>query len=383
MTLHLAVSLAGSGYHPAAWQVSPLPAKPSAAAIQAMARTAERGRLDAILLGVPVEGAPVSENGRVNTMQLDPLPLLGSLIGVTQQIGVGAAWTVDYTEPYNVARVFATLDHLSYGRTAWIVRMFETDALAPRIGRASGLDDLAAYCARAAEFVDVVKELWDSWEDEAFALDKESGMFVDPERVHPIHHVGRSFSVRGPLNVPRPPQGYPVLVQSDPATVIGRRLAAATADVVLTSSPSLPQAEARYQELHALAEEAGCLAHDLRILANMVFVLGETESVAQRRAAELDALVPQDAATPRFVGTPGQFAALMVTLHEQHICDGFNLLPAVLPHDLDLLVDAVLPLLQRHGAFRSEYAGNTLREHLGLSRPRSQYATGMVERTRP
>ncbi len=241
MALHLTVSLVGSGYHPAAWHVSPLPARPDAAAIQAMARTAERGRLDAILLGLPVD-ASAGRIGGANTLQLDPLPLLGSLIGVTRRIGLGAAWTVDYTEPYHVARVFATLDHLSYGRTAWIARMFGTAALTPRIGRPGGLDDPTTYRARAGEFIDVVRQLLDSWEDEAFALDKPSGMFVDPERVHPIHHAGAYFSVRGPLNVPRPPQGNPVLVLEDPATTIGRRFAAATANVLLTSCASLPTA---------------------------------------------------------------------------------------------------------------------------------------------
>jgi alkanesulfonate monooxygenase SsuD/methylene tetrahydromethanopterin reductase-like flavin-dependent oxidoreductase (luciferase family) len=375
MDLHLTVSLAGSGYHPASWHVSPMPALPDAAAIQAMSRTAERGKLDAILLGLPVEAG---QSNRTNAMQFDPLPLLGSLIAVTRQIGLGAAWTVDYTEPYNVARVFATLDHLSYGRTAWIVRMFGTEALVPRIGRPSGLNDLATYCTRAGEFIDVVKELWDSWEDEAFALDKASGMFVDPERVYPINHFGKYFSVRGPLNVPRPPQGNPVLVQADPATTTGRRFAAATADVVLTSCTTTAQAGACYQELRALAAQRA-----LRILANMMFVLGETEGEALSRAARLDSLLPvAPPATPRFVGTPEQFADLLVTWCKDRVCDGFNLLPAVLPDDLDLLVNSVVPLLQRRGVFRSEYTGKTLREHLGLARPRSQYATRAVERAK-
>jgi alkanesulfonate monooxygenase SsuD/methylene tetrahydromethanopterin reductase-like flavin-dependent oxidoreductase (luciferase family) len=383
MRLHLTVSLAGSGYHPAAWHVSALPAYPNAAAIQAMARTAERGKLDAILLGLPVEGPEGGSDGRVNTIQLDPLPLLGSLIGVTREIGLGAVWTIDFTEPYNVARVFATLDHLSYGRIAWIVRMFGTAALRPRIGRSCEVDDVVAYCARAGEFVDLVKELWDSWEDEAFALDKTSGMFVDPDRVHPINHIGPVFSVRGPLNVPRPPQGNPVLVQAEPVLVAGRQFVASTADVVLTSCTSLAQAGACYQELHTLATNSGRDPDALRVLADMMFVLGETEAAAQRRAAELDALIPLSAGKPRFVGSPQQFAELLVAWREQHACDGFNLLPAVLPNDLDMLVDGVIPLLRQRGAFRRDYTGKTLREHLGLARPRSQYATQPVELARP
>jgi alkanesulfonate monooxygenase SsuD/methylene tetrahydromethanopterin reductase-like flavin-dependent oxidoreductase (luciferase family) len=369
MALHLTVSLAGSGYHPAAWRVSRLPARVNAAAIQQMARTAERGKLDAVLLGLPVHDA--TDAGKVNTLRLDPLPLLGSLIGVTRHIGLAATWTVDYTEPYHVARVFATLDHLSYGRTAWIVQMFGTEALAPRIGRPSGLDDLPTYCRRAAEFVDTVKQLWDSWEDAAFALDKASGMFADPDRVHPINHIGEFFSVRGPLNVPRPPQGHPVLLQADPASEAGRRLVATTADVVLTDCASLPMATARYRELRALA--------DPRVLTNLNLILGESETTARRRAAELDAMLPPSASGVRFVGTPERLVELFATWQQAGACDGFNLLPAVLPDDLDLLVDAAIPLAQRHGLFRTDYTGSTLREHLGLSRPPSQYAGRITE----
>jgi alkanesulfonate monooxygenase SsuD/methylene tetrahydromethanopterin reductase-like flavin-dependent oxidoreductase (luciferase family) len=379
--LHLTVSLAGSGYHPAAWHVSPLPPRPDAAAIQAMARTAERGRLDAILLGLPIDG-PIGSMGRANTMQLDPLPLLGSLIGVTTQIGLGAAWTVDYTEPYNVARVFATLDHLSYGRTAWIARMFGTAALAPRIGRPAEPDDPAAYCARAGEFIDVVTKLWDSWEDAAFALDKPSGVFVDPDLVHPIHHVGEHFSVRGPLNVPRPPQGNPVLVLEDPTTTIGRRYAAATADALLTSCPSLPAAIARYRELHALSVGRTRCPDPPRILANVIVVLDDTEAAARHRAATLDALVPPaEASVPRFVGTPDQLVERMLSWRRQDACDGFNVMPAVLPTDLDRLVDAVVLRLRQSGLFRTDYTGSTLREHLGLARPHSQYAARTAEHT--
>jgi N-acetyl-S-(2-succino)cysteine monooxygenase len=384
MDLHLTISLAGSGYHPASWRVSSVPARPDAGAFQAMARSAERGRLDAILLGVPVVGPAIEDSGRANTMQLDPLPLLGSLIGVTRHIGLGAAWTVDYTEPYHVARVFATLDHLSYGRTAWIVRMFGADALVPRIGRANRWNEPAAYCAYAREFIDVVRELWDSWEDEAYAVDKASGMFVDPELVHPINHVGKSFSVRGPLNVPRPPQGNPVLVQADPVSAVGRQFVAASADVVLTSCASLALSAARYHELHALALESARRPETFCILANLMFVLGETEAVAHRRAADLDKLLPcAPDSGARFVGTPEQFAALLVAWHNDHACDGFNLLPAVLPDDLDLLIDRVIPLLRQHGVVRREYTGKTLREHLGLTRPRSQYATQRMEAARP
>ena len=368
--LHLTVSLSGSGYHPASWRVSRLPPGPGAAELRKMAITAERGKLDAVLFGLPVDGS--AGPGKINTLPLDPLPLLGSMIGATRRLGLAAAWTVDYTEPFHVARVFATLDHLSYGRTAWIADMFGTDFLTPRIGKPPEAVGVAGYCERAGEFIDVVRKLWDSWEDAAFALDKASGMFVDPERVHPLHHAGTFFTVRGPLNVPRPPQGYPLLVLHDPTDALGREFAAANADVILSSCESLTQACARSRELRALATAKGRSDDDLRILATIGAVLGATDSAAQRRAAELDAMLPP-AVGLRFVGTPEGLVELFARWQQERACDGFNLLPAVLPDDLDLLVEAVVPLAQRRGLFRTDYAGTTLREHFGLKRPPSQY----------
>jgi alkanesulfonate monooxygenase SsuD/methylene tetrahydromethanopterin reductase-like flavin-dependent oxidoreductase (luciferase family) len=312
--------------------------------VQQMARAAERGRLDAVILGLRTGG----------TIQLDPLPLLGSLVGVTRQVGLAASWTVDFTEPYHVARVFATLDHLSYGRSAWVADMFGTDQLLPLIGKPREAGDLAAYCERAGEFIAVVKKLWDSWEDEGFALQKASGMFADSDRVHPINHAGRFFTVRGPLNVPRPPQGNPPLLLCDPESDVARRFVAATADVVLTDDPS----PVRCRQLRGFAN-----GRDIRVLINLRYALAETEAAAQQRGEVVGA---------QFAGTPAQ----LVELFAQCACDGFNLIPATLPDDLDLLFDVAIPLAQRKGLFRRDYRGLTLREHLALTRPRNQYAMG-------
>ena len=360
--LHLTVSLTGPCHCPS----TPLSPGAYAAGLREMARTAERGKLDAIWLGLPAA---------TETMRLDPLPLLGSMIAVTERIGLGAAWTIDFTEPYNVARVFATLDHLSYGRTAWLAQMFGTEALLPRIGREPPTRDEPAYCQRAGEFVAVVGKLWDSWQDEAFALDTASGMFVDPDRVHPIHHSGEYFTVRGPLNVPRPPQGNPVIAMIDPTSAIARQFVAATADVILTAEASLPQSRARYRELHELAAVSGRAPDALRILADINIVLGHTESAAQRRAAELDAVTPSEAAlaSMRFVGTAEQLVDLFALWQAERACDGFNIKPAVLPDDLNYVVDAAIPLALHRGLVRRDYDDTTLREHLGLARPRSHY----------
>jgi len=363
--LHLTVSLSGSGYHPASWRVSRLPPSPDAAAIQQMARAAERGKLDAVLLGVPV--VALAGAAEVNGLPLDPLPLLGSLIAVTRQIGLGAAWTIDYTEPFHVARVFASLDHLSYGRTTWIADMFGAEKLRPRIGRPPPTARGADYRRRAGEFIDVVRKLWDSWEDAAFVLDKASGTFVDPERVHPIEHAGAYFAVRGPLNVPRPPQGSPLLVMYDPADSAARPFVAETADVILVSCETPAQTGDRYRELQALASP-----RRLRVLANIGVVLGETETAARRRAGELDAMLPPPRGL-RFIGSPEQLIELFALWQRAGACDGFNLLPEVLD-DVDLLVDRAIPLGQKSGLLRTDYAGATSREHFGLARPLSQYA---------
>jgi alkanesulfonate monooxygenase SsuD/methylene tetrahydromethanopterin reductase-like flavin-dependent oxidoreductase (luciferase family) len=361
MTLHLTLSLAGSGYHPAAWHLSSLPRAPNAAPFQSLARTAEQACMDATLLGIPVEGSI----DRANTMQLDPLPLLGSLIAGTRRIGLAASWTVDFTEPFHVARVFATLDHLSYGRTAWIARMFNTEALLPLIGKSPETNDVAAYCARAGEFIDVVRRLWDSWEDEAFALDKASGMFADTKRVHPINHAGRYFNVRGPMNVPRPPQGNPVLIMYNPPAGAARELVASVADVILIDAPSRTCCE----ELRQFAGE-----RTIKILADLICILGATEDAARQRADTLDALAPPTYGCARFVGTPMQLVALFAECQTQKSCDGFNILPAVLPDDVDLLVGSVAPIARQRGLLRTDYSGTTLRDHLALPRPSSQYA---------
>jgi alkanesulfonate monooxygenase SsuD/methylene tetrahydromethanopterin reductase-like flavin-dependent oxidoreductase (luciferase family) len=370
---HLTVSLAGSGYHPAAWQVSSLLPGANVAAFQQMARTAERGKLDAVWLGLPVE-KPALDIGPP-PIRLDPLPLLGSLIAVTERIGLGAAWTVDFTEPYNIARVFATLDHLSYGRSAWFAQMFGVEALLPRIGREPPTRDDAEYCRRVDEFVEVVRKLWDSWQDEAFALDKATGMFVDPERVHPIHHSGDYFKVRGPLNVPRPPQGNPVIAMAAPPTEFARQFVAAAAEIVLTDAGTLEQARILYRAFEHAAATAGRPPGALRILADVTIILSDSEGAANRRAAELDAITsPADSASGlRFVGTPEQLVDLFALWGAEGACDGFNLKPAVLPDDLDLLVDAAIPEAQRRGLARRDYVGSTLRDYLGLARPRSQY----------
>ena len=281
---------------------------PLGSVVADMATTAERGGLDALWLG------------HGDAPALDPLPLLGSLIARTQRIGLGAAWSLDYSEPFHVARVFATLDHLSGGRTAWLFGQADAPALFDH--RTAVIDP----AARAVEFVDVVTKLWDSWEDEAFLLDVATGRFADPARVHPIVHAGPFFTVRGPLNVPRSVQGHPVVAQA-----LGDAAPNPAAEILLVAGDAATR--------HGLRRPGRIMLREW---------------------------------TPDLGKAPAALARAMVDRLAQQDCDGFNLrLP---PDDLARFTDTVVPLLQQQGHRPAASIGTTLRGKLGLARPRSRYA---------
>jgi alkanesulfonate monooxygenase SsuD/methylene tetrahydromethanopterin reductase-like flavin-dependent oxidoreductase (luciferase family) len=372
--MHLLASLAAHGWHPAAWRVSGTAGFAGAAPFKAAAQTAERGGLDAVLLGLPTAPLAVRAAGRVDGLQLDPLPLLGLLIGATRRIGLGGYWPADVAEPFHVARVFATLDHLAGGRTGWIAGLDGRAELAARVQRPDLPTDDREAALRLVELIDVARQLWDSWEDDGFVVDQSTGTFADPERVHPIDHAGRFFTVRGPLNVPRPVQGQPVILHRDVPAGAARQGAAASAEVVLAQPATIAEAKEGRADWRALAGRHGRDADGLRYVVRTMAILAETEAAAARRAVELDALATLDAAVPRFVGTPEQFAAHLAEWHTSGACDGFDILPAVLPIDLGLLVDAVVPLLRRRGLVRMGYESPTLRGHLGLQRAQSRFA---------
>lgn len=349
--MHLVASLAAHGWHPAAWRVTGKTGFEGVAPFRRIARTAERGGLDAVLLGLPAESGG---------LHLDPLPLLGAMIGATKQIGLCGYWPADIAEPFHVARVMATLDHLAGGRTGWITGLEGAEALA---GRFQGLDLPTSGPdaeARLVELIDVARQLWDSWEDGSFVVDQATATFSDSEKVRPIEHAGRFFTVRGPLNVPRPVQGQPVVLYRDrPSAPV-----VAGVEVVLSASANIAEAKAR--------RAAWGGAH---FIARVMPILAETEAAAIKRAADLDVLVPAPATpAPRFVGTPQQFTAWMAEWHTAGACDGFDILPAVSTVDLDLVVDAVVPLLRKQELRPSGYAGPTLRDLLGLKRPASRFA---------
>ncbi|KAB1071732.1 LLM class flavin-dependent oxidoreductase [Methylobacterium planeticum] len=432
--LHLNVNLLHSGVYPSAWR---LPASRPDAFMDVghyvrVARIAERGKLDAIFLA---DTPSVSDRIDYRPfLSLEPTIVLASVAAATTHIGLIATASTTYNEPYNLARRFATLDHASGGRAGWNVVTTADAAASCNFGLASVLEHGARY-ERAREFVDIVHALWDSWEDDAFVGDKETGRFVDTTKVHPIRHRGAHYAVEGPLNVPRPPQGRPVTVQAGGSND-GRDLAAATADAVFTLSQTIADGVAYARDLRARAASLGRAPGSIVILPGLATVIGSTEAEARRRQDELWELVPLEYSLARLagtlqiaperlaldkplpdplplpananqtmfqgtvalarrdnltvrellralgggvghrivVGTPDAVADDIEAWFRAGAADGFNLMPDVLPEGLETFVDAVVPILQRRGLFRTAYAGSTLREHLGLDRPPSRNA---------
>lgn len=434
--LHLNVNILHSGFVPSAWRLPQ--ADPRAfvdvAHYVRVAQIAERAKLDAVFLA---DNAAIVDQIHFRPITaLEPTVLLACIAAATTHIGVIGTASTSYNEPTNIARRFATLDHVSGGRAGWNV---VTTADLPS-ARNFGLDavpDHARRYARASEFTDVVKALWDSWEDDAFIGDKATGRFIDPAKVHPIAHRGAFFAVQGPLTLPRSPQGRPVLVQAG-ASGDGRELAARHAEAVFSASQSFEESLAYSRALNSRAAALGRGPHAVKVLAGLTTIIGATEAQAIRRRDDLidaipwdyslarlagilgttpdrlrlDQQLPDDLALPAggngnhtffhatlaaaraksltvrqlvrelagggghrvIVGTPEQIADDIAHWYEAGAADGFNLMPDALPDGLQDFVDGVVPLLQRRGIFRTEYSGRTLRDHLGLARPAGREA---------
>lgn len=366
--MKLTLSVAGHGYHPAAWRLSALArGEARVPRYDGIAQLAEAGGLDALLF-LPPAGTPARLlAGDGDAIQPDTMPIIASLIARTSRIGLGATVYMAHTLPFHTARAFAVMDNLSAGRTAWLLDTEGVDQQEADFGHADDPGREARY-ARAAEYVEVACKLWDSWEDGAVLADKASGLFADSTRIHPINHAGPNFRVRGPLTAVRPIQGHPVIIMRD-ASEEGLRLAAASAELFLADTGAIAA------ELRGLA--AARAPGSLRVLLNVSPVLALTSAVAQERAARLDAMSDPAALpglAPRFVGTPGDFADYLAALKAATGCDGFNILPAVLPDDAEQLALEVVPLLRRRGLRSATPTGATLREHLDLPRPTSIFA---------
>ncbi|MFE7933369.1 LLM class flavin-dependent oxidoreductase [Streptomyces sp. NPDC057456] len=434
--LHLNAFLMNTGHHEASWR---LPESDPYAHVELdhyvhLARIAERGTFDSLFLA---DGPQLWGNiAQRPAGSLEPLTLLTALATATRHIGLIATASTSYNSPYNLARKFASLDIISGGRAGWnIVTTAGAEA-----ARNFGLDAEPAHAeryARAGEFLDVALKLWDSWEDDAIVADKAAGVWGDDTKVHPPRHQGRYFSVEGALNVPRSPQGYPLLVQAG-SSEDGKAFAARYAEAVFTAQQTLADAQAFYADLKSRTRQAGRDPEHIKVLPGIVPVIGSTEAEArgyeqvledhivhthgverleqllqlEPGALELDAELPADlppesaieGAKSRytlvvelarrerltvrqligrlgggrghltFAGTPEQVADAIESWFTQGAADGFNIMPAVLPSGLDAFVDHVVPILRARGLLRTEYGPRTtLRERYGLPRPANQY----------
>ncbi|GAB3881843.1 LLM class flavin-dependent oxidoreductase [Terrabacter terrigena] len=435
-TLHLNAFLMSTGHHEASWRLpeSDPFANTDVAHYQRLAQIAERGHLDSIFFA----DSPVLWNdiGRRPSGAIEPTVLLTAIAAATSRIGLIATASTTFNDPYNLARRFASVDLVSGGRAGWNV----VTTAGPDAARNFGLDDQPAHHTRyerAAEFLDVAQKLWDSWDDDAATGDKASGRWGDNDRVRAIDHVGTHFRVRGPLNLPRSPQGHPLIVQAG-SSEDGKAFASRYAEAVFTAHQTLEDARTFYADLKARTGALGRDPEGVKILPGIVPVIGATEAEALRLEAELDELIrpeyavaqlartlrlrPQDLPLDRelpadlpaedeiegaksrytlivelarrerltvrqligrlgggrghrtFAGTPEQVADALDEWFVGGAADGFNIMPAVLPSGLEAFVDRVVPILVRRGLFRAEYTGSTLREHYGLPRPANRYA---------
>ena len=401
--------------------------------LQRFAQTLERGKFDAFFMAdhLAVLNMPVEALKRSHTVtSFDPLTLLPALAMITKRLGLIATASTTFEPPYLIARRFASLDHISAGRAGWNVVTTSNPDAALNFGLEEPMEHDERYL-RAREFFDVVTGLWDSWADDAFVRDVESGVYFDLEKLHVLNHKGRYLSVRGPLNISRPVQGWPVIVQAG-ASDVGRQLAAEIAEVVFAAGGRLADDQAFYADVKARAEKAGRDPDHLKILPGAFVVVGDSDDEARDKRAKLDSLVHYESAlaslsialgtdasrfdpeaplpaipesnasrssrdrvvqlaqreklTVRqlaqrlggysglaFVGSVKTVADLMEQWFAERGSDGFNVMFPFLPAGLDDFVDKVVPELQRRGLYRKEYEGATLRENLGLPRPRNRF----------
>jgi FMN-dependent oxidoreductase (nitrilotriacetate monooxygenase family) len=399
------------------------------------AQTLERGRFDAWFMAdhLAVLNMPTAALKRSATVtSFDPLTLLPALAMVTEHLGLIATASTTFEPPYMIARRFASLDHISGGRAGWNLVTTSNPDAALNFGLTEHMEHGERY-RRAREFFDVVTGLWDSWAEDAFIRDVETGIYFNPERLHMLDHKGEFLSVRGPLNIARPIQGWPVIVQAG-ASDAGRQLAAETAEMIFAGGGKLADAQRYYADVRSRAERVGRDPDHIKILPGALVVTGETAGEAREKRALLDSLVHPDSGIASLsialghdasgfnldgplpdipesnasksgrdrvierarrdnltvrqlaqiagsygglalVGTPAMIADQMEEWLFSEACDGFNIMFPYVPGGLDDFVNQVVPELQRRDLFRREYEGKTLRENLGLPRPENRFFT--------
>jgi FMN-dependent oxidoreductase (nitrilotriacetate monooxygenase family) len=439
--LKLGLFLHPTGQHIAAWRL-PGAAVDMHVNLQRyveMVGAAERAKFDLFFLadGDSIHDGAWSRDILARTAnrssaQFEPITLLSAIAATTSRIGLVATASTTYNQPFRLARQFASLDVLSGGRAGWNVVTASGNAAAANFGASDHPEHTARY-ERASEFVDVVTGLWDSWEDDAFLRDQESGLFFDHTKLHTLDHVGPHFSVKGPLNVGRSPQGHPVVVQAG-SSEPGQDLAARTAEVVFTAQNDLTTAKDFYASVKRRLPAYGRSPDDVKIMPGFCPIVAATEEEAKRKFESMQELIdpavglahlatllgidltgyPLDEPVPDLpetngmksrhelflrtarregltlrqlfqnaagskghllvVGTAVQIADRMEEWLVENAADGFNVMPALLPAGLTDFIEHVLPELRRRGLFRTDYEGRTLRDHLGLKRPVNRHA---------
>lgn len=423
--MHLGMFYLGTGGHVAGWRHPGADTDfHDAAAIQNVARICERGKLDFIFIGDNLY-ANLKEHPSY-TARLDPLITLTAMAAVTKHVGLASTASTTYSDPFTVARNFASLDHISGGRAAWNLVTSGSPEAGPNFGQVH--PNHAERYEVAAEFAEVVFGLWDCWDDDAIVADRASGKYIDPSRVRVLNHQGKHFSVRGPLNMARCPQGHPVILQAAGSDV-GLTLAARTADIIFTVTQDFEGSRSAYRDLKDRIAKAGRSKDEVKILPGVMPVVGRTDKEALEKLNQLQSYVdssnavgmlsnrlgvdmsayPLDGPVPDLPDTEGYkgFTAVMLakakrenmtlrdlynltaaarghwtlcgspetiadtfaTWVEEGAADGFNIMPAYFPGALEEFVDLVVPILQERGLYRRDYEGTMLRDHLGLQRP--------------
>ena len=461
--INLNVFLRGTGHHAASWRHPD--ARPedlrNIKYYQKLAQLAESAKFDSVFLADGLSAGPPSpppdaerrdsqsglaqpqgRGGGGNWGSLEPFTLLSAVAAVTEHIGLIGTVSTTYNEPFHVARKFASLDHISGGRAGWNIVTTGDEGSALNFSKDEHLRHDLRY-NRADEFLKVATKLWDSWDDDSVVADKEAGILNTPGSVRPIDHKGEWFSVRGPLNISRPPQGYPLLVQAG-SSEDGKEFAAQWAEAIFTAQPTLADGQKFYSDVKARVTKFGRSPDDVKILPGLSPIVGATEDEAREKEAaihnlidydqhvrglarrfkldlnaiELDApfpelppfeevngsqsryallrdLIERDRLTVRqyiqqtaqgrghrvFTGSVNQVADQIEEWFTTGAADGFNIMPALYPSGLHDFVNLVIPELRRRGLFRTEYEGKTLRDRYGLRRPQNQFSGGGARET--
>ena len=435
--MHLGAFLAGTGSNMASWR------HPNAVADAAinldyyrqLTRKAETAKLDFVFFG---DGLYISEKAHPNFLnRFEPLTLLAALAMDTTKIGLAATLSTSYSEPFTVARQFASIDHISGGRAGWNIVTSPLEGSALNYSKAEHPQHDLRY-RMAAEYIEVTKGLWDSWEDDAFVRNKETGQFIDPEKLHRVNHKGEFFSVQGPLTISRSKQGRPILIQAG-SSEAGKDFASQVADAVFTGQANIDDAREFYQDVKGRAVKHGRRPEEILMLPGCNPIMGSTAAEAEQKYQEIANLVvigdalnylgryfndidftqydldeqfPElgdfarngwESATDRikkvsreegltlrqmalrsttpkgpFIGTAEHIADTMQAWFEAGAADGFMMNASVLPQGFDDFVDHVLPILKDRGLFRTEYEHDTLRGNLGLAKPANRYAKTTV-----